>query len=100
MTPTSGTGPRPTRSTPIQALWARHGTNTIGERGWLTYAYVPSNEDFTQRYLIVHEISLVPHAAPQIAASAHGLGALQIRRRPAVGDSRAGDRETPEHLQA
>ena len=47
------------------SLVGEHGTNTIGERGWLTYAYVPPNEDFTQRYLIVHEIAIVAHAAPQ-----------------------------------
>lgn len=47
------------------SLVGENGTNTIGERGWLTYAYVPPNEDFTQRYLIVHEISLVAHTAPQ-----------------------------------
>ena len=47
-------------------------TNSIGERGWLTYAYVPPNEDFTQRYLIVHEITLTPHATaqtPQVRAA-------------------------------
>ena len=47
------------------SLVGEHGTNSIGERGWLTYAYVPPNEDFTQRYLIVHEIAIVAHAAPQ-----------------------------------
>ena len=62
MTPTNGTGPRPTRSTPIRASSARTAPTRIGERGWLTYAYVPPNEDFTQRYLVVHEIALTPHA--------------------------------------
>ena len=47
------------------SLVGENGTNTIGERGWLTYAYVPPNEDFTQRYLVVHEISLIAHATPQ-----------------------------------
>ena len=47
------------------SLVGENGTNTIGERGWLTYAYVPPNEDFTQRYLIVHEIALTPHAGAQ-----------------------------------
>ncbi len=47
------------------SLVGENGTNTIGERGWLTYAYVPPNEDFTQRYLVVHEISLTAHSAPQ-----------------------------------
>ncbi len=46
------------------SLVGESGTNSIGERGWLTYAYVPPNEDFTQRYLIVHEIAIVPHATP------------------------------------
>lgn len=47
------------------SLVGEHGTNSIGERGWLTYAYVPPGEDFTQRYLIVHDIALTPHATPQ-----------------------------------
>ncbi|HKY85315.1 MAG TPA: hypothetical protein VJL90_00980 [Pseudorhodoplanes sp.] len=47
------------------SLVGENGTNTLGERGWLTYAYVPPNEDFTQRYLVVHEIALTPHASAQ-----------------------------------
>lgn len=47
------------------SLVGENGTNSIGERGWLTYAYVPPNEDFTQRYLVMHEISLVAHDTPQ-----------------------------------
>ena len=47
------------------SLVGENGTNTIGERGWLTYAYVPPNEDFTQRYLVVHEIALNSHAGAQ-----------------------------------
>jgi hypothetical protein len=47
------------------SLVGENGTNNIGERGWLTYAYVPPNEDFTQRYLVVHEISLTAHNTPQ-----------------------------------
>ena len=82
------------------SLVGENGTNTIGERGWLTYAYVPPNEDFTQRYLVVHEIALTPHAGAADATSAHGAGALQGRRRPAVDDGRAGDRKRPAHLHA
>ena len=40
------------------SLIGEDGTNSIRARGWLTYAYVPPNEDFTQRYLVMHEISL------------------------------------------
>jgi hypothetical protein len=47
------------------SLVGENGTNTIGERGFLTYAYVPPKEDFTQRYLIMHEITLTPHANAQ-----------------------------------
>ena len=47
------------------SLVGENGTNAIGERGWLTYAYVPPNEDFTQRYLVMHEITLTPNAGTQ-----------------------------------
>jgi len=47
------------------SLIDEHGTNSIGTRGILSYAYVPPNEDFTQRYLVMHNIALTFEDAPQ-----------------------------------
>jgi hypothetical protein len=45
---------------------AERGFNDIAEHFYLTYMYVPPNEDFTQRYLVVQEGWISASALPQL----------------------------------
>jgi hypothetical protein len=45
---------------------AERGFNDIAEHFYLTYMYVPPNEDFTQRYLVMQEGWISASALPQL----------------------------------
>ncbi len=47
------------------SMVAEHGLNNIGRRFFLTYTYIPPGQDFTQRYLVMHEASLAIASTPQ-----------------------------------
>lgn len=47
------------------SMVAQHGFNNIGRHFFLTYTYIPPGQDFTQRYLVMHEASIVLAATPQ-----------------------------------
>lgn len=47
------------------SMVAEHGFNNIGRHFFLTYMYIPPGQDFTQRYLVMHEASIAIAPAPQ-----------------------------------
>jgi hypothetical protein len=47
------------------SMVAEHGLNNIGRHFFLTYTYVPPGQDFTQRYLVMHEASIALAPTPQ-----------------------------------
>ena len=65
MMPTTGSVRRRAISMPIQA-WSPSMVSTIsGSHFFLTYTYIPPGQDFTQRYLVMHEASIALAATPQ-----------------------------------
>ncbi len=47
------------------SMVAEHGLNNIRRRFFLTYTYIPPGQDFTQRYLVMHEASIALAPTPQ-----------------------------------
>jgi hypothetical protein len=47
------------------SMVAERGLNNIGRRFFLTYTYIPPGQDFTQRYLVMHEASIALAPTPQ-----------------------------------
>ena len=47
------------------SMIAEHGFNNIGRHFFLTYMYIPPGQDFTQRYLVMHEASIAIAPMPQ-----------------------------------
>jgi hypothetical protein len=57
--------PAPTDLYAYPSMVAKHGFNNIAQHFFLTYTYIPPGEDFTQRYLVMHEAWIGLAAAPQ-----------------------------------
>ena len=47
------------------SMVAEHGLNNISGHFFLTYTYIPPDQDFTQRYLVMHEASIALAPTPQ-----------------------------------
>lgn len=57
--------PTPSELYAYPSMVGDQGLNDIGSRFFLTYMYVPPNEDFTQRYLIAQQAWIDASALPQ-----------------------------------
>ena len=65
MTLTTGSVRRPSDLYAYPSMVAEHGFNNIGRHFFLTYMYIPPGQDFTQRYLVMHEASIAVAPTPQ-----------------------------------
>jgi hypothetical protein len=50
--------PAPSDLYAYPSMVGEHGFNNIGRRFFLTYTYIAPGDDFTQRYLVMHEASI------------------------------------------
>jgi hypothetical protein len=57
--------PAPTDLYAYASMVAEHGLNNLGDHFYLTYTYIPPGEDFTQRYLVMHEAWIKRAPKPQ-----------------------------------
>jgi hypothetical protein len=57
--------PAPTDLYAYPSMVAEHGFNNIARHFFLTYTYIPPGQDFTQRYLVMHEASISLNQTPQ-----------------------------------
>jgi hypothetical protein len=57
--------PAPTDLYAYPSMVGEHGFNDIGPRFLLTYMYLPTEADFTQRYLVMHEATIELSSAPR-----------------------------------
>jgi hypothetical protein len=57
--------PAPTDLYAYPSMVAERGFNNIAQHFFLTYTYIPPGEDFTQRYLVMHEAWISLAATPQ-----------------------------------
>ena len=56
--------PAPTDLYAYPSMVAEEGGNEIGRHFFLTYTYIPPGEDFTQRYLVMHDAWIASRPAP------------------------------------
>lgn len=57
--------PAPTDLYAYPSMVAEHGFNNIGRHFFLTYTYIPPGQDFTQRYLVMHQARISLARTPQ-----------------------------------
>ena len=57
--------PAPTDLYAYPSMVAETGGNEIGQHFFLTYTYIPPGQDFTQRYLVMHEAWITSNPAPR-----------------------------------
>ena len=57
--------PAPSDLYAYPSMVAEHGFNNLGRHFYLTYTYIPPGEDFTHRYLVMHEAWIERTPAPQ-----------------------------------
>ncbi len=57
--------PAPSDLYAYPSMVAQHGFNNIGKHFFLIYTYIPPGQDFTQRYLVMHEASIALAPTPQ-----------------------------------
>ncbi len=90
--------PAPTELYAYPSMVADRGFNNIAEHFFLTYMYVPPNEDFSQRYLVSQEGMDRRIGAAARSAGAHRPVALDRRRWRQLDDDGSDDIAGPHIL--
>jgi hypothetical protein len=57
--------PAPSDLYAYPSMVAEHGFNNIARHFFLTYTYIPPGQDFSQRYLVMHDASIAIAPTPQ-----------------------------------
>ena len=87
--------PAPTELYAYPSMVADQGLNNIADHFFLTYMYVPPDEDFSQRYLVAQEGWIRASRAAAISASADSSVTMGRRRWPHMDDDGSDDSAGP-----